>query len=181
MRSERILIKSLDNHELEKIYIWKNDFELSHLLMAHPLPVNARDVEDWLNRNQSDKQQVLFGIFLLESNECIGIVRLMFIDWISATSDLGIYIGDKRFRCQGIGQEVLILILNYAFTCLNLHKVSLKVLESNINAIKCYERCGFVKEGILREQYWCNGKYEHVVLMGILRGELTKNFEKYQG
>ncbi|MUG97022.1 GNAT family N-acetyltransferase [Scytonema sp. UIC 10036] len=168
---DRIGFKNIEIDDLEKIYIWKNDFELDSLVMSHPLPVSKKEVEDWLKNNQSDKHQVLFGIFLLESQQCLGIVRLMFIDWIGSTADLGIYIGTKELRGQGIGQETVRLILNYAFKGLNLHKVCLRVLESNLNAIRCYQVCGFVQEGLLRQQYWVNGKYENVILMGILKSE----------
>ncbi|WP_413173375.1 GNAT family N-acetyltransferase [Anabaena azotica] len=167
----RIYLKNLELENLDKIYIWKNDFQLGNLVMAHPLPVNKTQVENWLKNNQSDKNQILFGIFILNTDDCIGIVRLMFIDWISATADLGIYIGDSEYRGQGFGKEVIKLILNYGFMGINLHKICLKVLESNVNAIRCYQSIGFIQEGILRQQYWCNGKYENVILMGILNSE----------
>ena len=64
--------------------------------------------------------------------------------------------------------------MNYAFKDLNLHKVYLRVLESNLNAIKVYDTCGFVKEGKLRSQFWVNGKYENVLIMGILRDEFQQ-------
>jgi RimJ/RimL family protein N-acetyltransferase len=49
--------------------------------------------------------------------------------------------------------------------------VDLKVLEYNQRAIACYEKCGFVKEGIEREGALIEGKYESDVMMSILERE----------
>ena len=53
-------------------------------------------------------------------------------------------IGDKSNRGKGIGQQVIIALLDYAFTKLNAETVELNVFDWNIAGIKCYEKCGFV-------------------------------------
>ena len=52
-------------------------------------------------------------------------------------------IGDKSNRGKGIGQQVIIALLDYAFTKLNAETVELNVFDWNIAGIKCYEKCGF--------------------------------------
>ena len=42
-------------------------------------------------------------------------------------------------------------ILKIAFDELQLHRVSLGVFDFNHSAIACYEKVGFVKEGLLRD------------------------------
>ncbi len=42
-------------------------------------------------------------------------------------------------------------VLHIAFDELKLHRVTLGVYDFNISAISCYEKIGFVKEGLLRE------------------------------
>ena len=144
------------------------------MIKAHPLPVAEHEMEEWFKKNQSDKNQILFGIYELGSKELIGSVRLMFIDWISSVAELGIFIGDELARGKGIGKGVTKLILNYAFQVINLHRIYLKVSESNTKAIHLYESCGFIKEGLLREHFWTNGEYESIIMMGILKNEYLK-------
>ncbi|MGP4038292.1 GNAT family N-acetyltransferase [Gracilibacillus sp. D59] len=72
---------------------------------------------------------------------------------------------------KGIGQEVTKLVLDFAFYKLSLHRVDLRVLEYNKRAIKCYEKCGFTKEGVEREAAFIEGKYETDVMMSILDRE----------
>ena len=70
---------------------------------------------------------------------------------------------------MGIGTEVTKIVLDYAFKTLN--KVYLRVLEHNKRAIRCYEKCSFIKEGLDREGALIEGKYETDIYMGILENE----------
>lgn len=51
---------------------------------------------------------------------------------------------------------------------MNLHRVWLRVYSNNVRAIASYEKCGFKREGVLRETRWINGRYYDTVMMGIL-------------
>lgn len=46
-----------------------------------------------------------------------------------------------------------------------MRKLSLRVLSTNHEAIALYERLGFVREGVLREEFFINGSYVDDVLM----------------
>ena len=88
---------------------------------------------------------------------------------------LSIEIYNQNARGKGIGTEVIKLVLKYAFEDLKYHKVYLRVLDININAIRCYEKCGFVREGIDREGALINGVYHSDIYMGILISDYLKN------
>ena len=171
---KNISLKALEEKDLDKIFAWKNNYELANLIKTHPLPVARYEIEEWLKRNQSDKNQILWGIYDLKSDELLGIARLMFIDWISSNAEFGIFIGSKSGRGKGLGKETTKMVLNFAFNDANLHKVYLKVTESNAKAIGLYESCGFDKEGLLKHHFWNNGKYENIVMMGLLKNEHSK-------
>jgi len=57
---------------------------------------------------------------------------------------------------------------------MNLHRVYLRVFEYNLRGIRSYEKCGFKKEGVLRQDRYDNGEYHNTVMMGILRDEFKK-------
>ena len=171
MLGSKAYLKVLEERDLERIFRWKNNYELCALIKAYPLPIARHETEEWFKKNQSDKNQILLGIFELESKELIGIVRLMFIDWVSSVAELGIFIGDESARGKGIGREATKLILGYAFQGINLRRIYLRVSESNTKALHLYESCGFIKEGVLREHFWINGQYQNIVLLGILKNE----------
>jgi ABC-type cobalamin/Fe3+-siderophores transport system ATPase subunit len=63
------------------------------------------------------------------------------------------------------------MLLSYAFNELALHRVSLEVVSFNQLAISLYQKLGFVKEGILRDSVYSEGKYHDIWVMSLLRHE----------
>lgn len=78
---------------------------------------------------------------------------------------------DSNVWGNGLGTEITQLVLHYAFDELKLHRVDLRVLQYNKRAIKCYQKCGFIQEGVEREGALIEGKYETDVFMSILDRE----------
>jgi len=108
--------------------------------------------------------------------KCIGVVGLTpYIDDNKARYSIEIF--DTTKYALGIGTEVTKIVLDYAFKTLKYHKVYLRVLEYNKRAIRCYEKCSFIKEGLDREGALIEGKYETDIYMGILDNEY-RNFTK---
>ena len=68
-------------------------------------------------------------------------------------------------------------MLNYGFVTLQLHRIFLNVMIDNTIAIKTYEKCGFVKEGILRDYCLRSDCYVDVLTMSILSDEWEKQHE----
>ncbi|WP_166244453.1 GNAT family N-acetyltransferase [Paenibacillus turpanensis] len=78
---------------------------------------------------------------------------------------------DSSVWGMGLGTEITQFVLQFAFEKLGLHRVDLRVLDYNHRAISCYEKCGFIKEGVEREGAWIEDKYETDVMMSILERE----------
>jgi len=101
----------------------------------------------------------------------IGVVGLTHFDLKHQQAELFIMIGDPTHRGQGIGQQAVRYMVDYAFTELGLHRVSLHVSQHNTAAINCYAKAGFIEEGRLRDDRLSAGKYEDTLVMGILNSQ----------
>ena len=101
----------------------------------------------------------------------IGGARLHEIRWEDRRARLAIGIFDRRFWSQGYGSEAIRLLLRYGFEDLDLHRIDLRVLEYNLRAIRAYEKCGFVREGVERETALVDGEWHGDVIMSILKHE----------
>ena len=117
-----------------------------------------------------------FAIILLENDELIGNCSIYVKSSNDGVAELGIFIGDEKFRNNGYGQEALNLLLDYGFNYLNLNSVYLNVFSFNDVAINCYKKIGFKEAGRLRENYFLNGKYYDVVYMDILKREFNGSY-----
>jgi len=78
--------------------------------------------------------------------------------------NLGISI-DKNFRNEGLGYLLMKEVLCLAENHLKLKKVTLAVMESNLNGINLYLKTGFKEYGRLPGALYYRGKYVNEILM----------------
>jgi RimJ/RimL family protein N-acetyltransferase len=134
------------------------------------MPMSVAKEELWFEDQLKDKNSHIFGIETLDG-KLIGNIGIGELDHRSRRAILGITIGEKDYWDQGYGAEAVITLLRFVFKEMNLHRVSLRVYEFNYRAIRCYEKCGFVSEGRLRQAHFHDGDYHDELVMGILREE----------
>jgi RimJ/RimL family protein N-acetyltransferase len=99
-----------------------------------------------------------------------GRAGLFGVDELARHGEVGLTLLPEH-RGQGLGQDVLRVLLGYAFRSRNLRRVRLQSLASNERALGAYRAVGFAEEGRLREHAWVEGAYEDIVLLAVLRAD----------
>ena len=153
------------------------DFEARAQLGYHPTvlrgfgliretssPMSFSEAKEWVSRIETHSHAWIIE----HQNELLGEIRLDNLNSHDRRASLAIAIVDYRKLGQGLGQESIHTCLNLAFNDLNLHRVSVRVLSSNVRAIRCYEACGFQKEGVERGAALTDWGWEDDIMMGIL-------------
>ncbi len=150
---------------------WHRDsefFQLAYGRIAEPWGV-AR-LKERMERHSSDTDEIGFAIHSLADDKLIGEIGL----WLLPPHGEGmvyIMVGERALWGKGYGTDAMRVLLRYAFTELNLHRVSLRTFGFNQRAIRSYEKCGFVLEGNSRRALNKLGTRWDEVWMGILRSE----------
>ncbi len=121
--------------------------------------------ENWLETKVATGEVVQFVIYTNEKDIPIGSVYLRDIDYHNKKAEYGIFIGEDEARGHGYGTEAANLMCQYAFEQLKLHKLMLRVFADNKNAIRSYEKAGFVQEAYLKDEELLDGKYKDVIFM----------------
>ena len=151
---------------------WSEDAEYLRALDSdYARPVSAQEVARKLDPEQRDSNWLEFHLRTLEDDRLIGFVALHTIEWNNGAAMLSIGIGEPAYQGKGYGSDALQLILQYAFSELNLHRVGLDVISNNTHAIRTYEKAGFRHEGSVRDAVLRDGHRHNRLLMGILRNE----------
>lgn len=171
MSSSRVYLRPVEKEDLSKFYLWYNDPEIRGLT-GEVLPTSPAGAQAYLEKLQSDDpSRVWFSIVLHENDQLIGETGLlrMFPAW--RQTDMSIILGEKSAWGKGYGREAMELMLDYAFGYLNFHRVSIGVVGSNVRALRFYEQVGFQREGVLRDGYYFDHRYQDFVMMSLLEGE----------
>ena len=169
-------LRPLSRNDLAHSLKWRNDPAVRDAVLGYRFPVTEKMEEAWYDRVLADQggKRATFAIEDLADNALVGFVHLFDIDWPCRLAHFGIVIGETDRQDRGIGGEATTLMMAYGFEALNLERIELRVVDSNVRARRIYARLGFVDEGRLRRAALVAGALADVIVMGLLREEFRK-------
>ncbi|KAK3048069.1 hypothetical protein LTR09_010584 [Extremus antarcticus] len=151
------------------------DFANSNARLLHPQ--SAKDASTYL---KSVTEDCLLGVIINrppktpeEPPTPIGTIHLSKLSPTMTQhrfSEIGIDIVHS-YQGQGYGSEAIRWCLDWAFDVAGLHRVAVRAFEWNEGARRLYERIGFVREGVAREELWMGGRWWDGYCYGMLEGE----------
>lgn len=154
---------------------WSADSEYSRLLDWDPArQFSVKNSQKWFEKDADNSTSVSFAIRKMDGDKVIGVIGLDGIQSNHRDCFVGIGLGEREYWGRGFGTDAMKIILRFAFTELNLHRVTLNVFEYNVRGIRSYEKAGFVHEGRERGSLLREGRRWDVLYMGILRADWMK-------
>jgi len=179
IQGKQALLRKIRESDIDDRLVIGRQHEFIHMCGGESLPVTEypdRTVwEGWYNSNLNETLSWIIDV----NNHCIGSAGFhhISVEDHSATYRIGIFNHD--YHSKGIGTEVTRLLLKYGFETMRWHRIDLRVLDYNLRGIRCYEKCGFRKDGLLRENAFIEGKYYSDIVMSILDYEYQNECENW--
>jgi RimJ/RimL family protein N-acetyltransferase len=170
---DRIRLRAIERNDLPRFVEWLNDPEVIAGLEIY-LPLSATVEENWFDQmliQPAEQHPMVIEVRSQENWLAVGDCGFNSVDHHNHSGEIGIFIGRKDLWNRGYGTETMRVLLKHGFYTLNLHRIFLRVFETNQRAIRSYEKAGFVHEGRLRQAHYRNGKYEDVLFMSALKPE----------
>ncbi|MFA5433785.1 MAG: GNAT family protein [Candidatus Paceibacterota bacterium] len=131
-------------------------------------PITHHQLDNYISENNRE----IYRVIETFSDIVIGHAEINRIDSKNKSARLcRILIADESDRNKGYGKLIIAELLKIGFEELKLHRIDLGVFDFNESAIKCYENCGFKKEGLLRDSFVIGNNFHSVYNMSILRKE----------
>jgi len=178
---EKVRLRAVERSDLPKMCQWLNDEEVMYY-WGHPgSTTSLAEVERWFNegleRSRQDRKT-----YIIETLDGVAIGQISYehLSMKNRNAELGIQIGEKEYWDKGYGTDAIMAFLNYLFNELQLHRVWLGTESYNARAQRCYEKCGFIREGVEREAAFVKGEYHDGISMSILRREFDQRAQRPQ-
>ncbi|HHW91087.1 MAG TPA: GNAT family N-acetyltransferase [Firmicutes bacterium] len=168
----KIRLRPFTPEDLPKLKEWNEDEDLA-VYLGLKLPGEEVDYYQRCEKLLRERTSRIFAIED-ETGHFIGEVELNQITWRRKQAELHICIGEHKYWGRGFGTEAVRAVLNLAFQELGLESIYLRVYRHNKRAIRCYEKCGFKKEAVLRNRFrsQCGRGYD-ILLMNISADDFT--------
>lgn len=168
----KIYLRGLEEQDLLGDYFqWFNDIETCRYNSHATFPNNEKRMRDYFNYVQTSKDIVVFAIIEKESDKHLGNVSLQNINWVSRNAEIA-FIIDARYSGKGYGYEAGSLVIEYAFTRLNLVRIYCGTSSENIPMQKLAEKLKMKKEGVMYKAMYKMGKYVDMYEYGITRDDI---------
>ena len=140
---------------------------------GEPTYITIRQIHDLLDvyiGKYKNDDYYRFGIFEKESTECIGQIAFFLVDVKNHFAEIEYCIG-RAFQRRGYATEAARAVIDYGFDKIHLHKVQICHRESNFASGKVIDKCGLYCEGMLRDYFYLDGKYEGRKYYSMLENE----------
>jgi RimJ/RimL family protein N-acetyltransferase len=125
-----------------------------------PDPFGPAEAEWWLGlyeRGWVDGSRAGFAIVERERGEAVGMIAFVTLRLDAAEAEVG-YIVAPSARGRGIAAHALQLITEWGFGQLALERIELRAELENPASLRVAERCGYVREGVLRHVHLKAGR-----------------------
>jgi ribosomal-protein-alanine N-acetyltransferase len=121
-----------------------------------------------------------FILFLLTEKESGTIIgRCGLHNWSvdHNRAELGYIMADESYKQKGLMTEAVGEVLKHGFTELQLHRIEALVGSHNVPSLSILRKYGFIREGLLREHYYIDGRYEDSIVFSKLNSEYLNEME----
>src|SRR4051794_6203728 len=132
-------------------------------------PLSDSGEEEWFKRSGDDPNAITWAIEA--DGRVVGITGIHAIDHRHGSGESGITIGDKTMWRKGVASEAMALRTRFAFRELNLHKIRSRTFIDNEGSRRALEKAGYRQAGVLREEFYRDGRWHDVWMGEVLRDD----------
>ena len=160
-----VSIRKFDERDIPYKVKWINN-EKNNKYLHYDLPLREDKTLVWFRNIKDRTDRVDFTINY--NDEPTGLIGLLNIDRKNKKAEYYICLGEEKFKGKGIAYTASKILIDYAYNELDLNKLYLYTETSNNSAQRLFEKIGFEKEGLLRNDLFHNGKKVDRYIYGII-------------
>ena len=177
LKGKLVSLHAVEKEDLQQFRNWRNNPDFRKHFREYR-ELNMRQQEIWFEEKVvKDNTALMFSIKRNNDGELLGCCGFVYINWVHRHADLSLYIGwqDSYIDEEGYAEESCRLLLDYGFNELCLNKVWTEIYEFDEKKKTLYEKFGFYQDGLLRQNYWYDGKWWNARILSILSGDYSKS------
>ncbi len=162
-----IYLRLMTWFDTDLIVAWRNSEQVRRNFVYQEL-FTREGHENWIRTMIETGKVVQMMICDLRGGRPLGSVYIRDIDRQHNKAEYGIFIGEPSARGRGVGTAAARLMLRYCFQEEKLHRIYLRAFSDNLQAIRSYEKAGFVREACLKDDVRIDGKYCDMIWMAAI-------------
>ncbi|WP_149276050.1 GNAT family N-acetyltransferase [Pareuzebyella sediminis] len=165
LKGDRIELRALEPEDLDFLYRLENDLEVWEI-SGTTTPYSRHVLRNYLDNAHRDIYEVkqLRLCICDQEDQVLGLIDLFDFDPKNHRAGLGVIIIGDENRNKGLGAEAIGLLIDYAFSVLDLRQLYANVMESNEASVRLFKRLGFEEVGLKKDWVYSGGEYKNEIL-----------------
>ncbi|HHU70665.1 MAG TPA: GNAT family N-acetyltransferase [Clostridiales bacterium] len=157
LRTERLTLRQLHSYDIPALKEWMPD-KIMYTYWGMPAGKTDKNPELLFEKVNKNTKSFHWGIALNENDKVIGEAWIYLIE-NNCMAKTALRMA-PLYQNQGLGTEVMKVVIDFCFTHTELQRIWTDVDIRNIGSWKVLEKCGFTKEGMIRQgkmvNTWCD-------------------------
>lgn len=159
IHGDKVILRAVEETDNAMLLSLINDPDTEMMLGGSSWPVSEVEQLKWFEHQERSRDVLRCIVALQEDGKAIGTIILSDIDQKNATGHIHIKMSKDGGRGKGYGTDAVNTMVQYAFEELRLNCIYANILSYNEASIKLFERCGFRRDGILRQRVFKKGQF----------------------
>jgi ribosomal-protein-alanine N-acetyltransferase len=173
LTTSRLLLRRLKKEDAPDLFLLRSDEKVLQYIGREPA-VSVIEVEKFIEKIQTAQQNnesILWGIaFADKPGIIIGTMCYWRLQPENYRAEIG-YALRPEYWGKGIITEAINKVVEYGFNTMKLHSIEARTTPANVASGLVLEKTGFLKEGLLKEEFFFNGKFYDTVIYSRLQDQ----------
>ena len=140
-------LRTLDlSDDLQNYLYWMSHPENNEYILSAKKSYSLTELQDFIESCNLIPNIILLGIFDPKNHVHIGNIKYENIYLTNKSAEMGILIGEKKYRGKGIAKNVIEGSTKWIKVNLSLQTIFLGVDQNHSAAIRMYSKIGFISE-----------------------------------
>ena len=175
LKGDLVSLHPVEKSDIEQLKDWRNNSDFRKYFREFR-ELSSEDQENWYIKEViRNPETIMFSIRRNEDNILLGCCGFVYYKHIHRHADISLYIGwnNEYIDKKGYAKESCELLMRYGFNELCLNKIWTEIYEFDDKKKDLYLGIGFQQDGLLRQNYWYDGKWWNSRILSILSSEFN--------
>lgn len=172
LETPRLILRPFDLADARDVQRLAGDWAVADTTLVIPHPYEDGLAEQWISTHRPGFEAgalANFAIVVREPRELVGAIGLSIRQGFDR-AELGYWIG-KPYWGRGYCTEAGRAVVEFGFASLDLNRIHAGHFARNPASGRVMQKLGMTLEGTLRQHDKARGRYEDLVIYGLLRSE----------
>lgn len=152
---DEVSLRIFEESDIEKKIEWINNPE-NNTYLHYDIPLEYEKTLAWF-RNKNN--QIRMDCVIEYEGLPVGLIGLLAMDRANKKVEIYLSMGETQYKGKGIATKAVRILTKYAFETLKMHKVYFNTDGKNIPAQRLFEKLGYQREGVFRDDMIFKGEF----------------------